>query len=100
MAKVIMFEAKDGSIHKTQKECEAVNLSLRLLPAARTFAHGVRADHVGVTTDENSYVVIQQCDLASFIVANADNLRKLLNDALIVKRPRKTKPVAAEAVAA
>lgn len=90
MAKVTLYEATDGSLHKTSRLCEAHNVTLRILASvsANDFDFSV-----GYTPDgqEPPYSVIDADSLPSFIAANASELRKLLNDALTAKRPRKPK---------
>lgn len=85
MTKVIMYKANDGSLHATSKEKDARNLQLRTEPAAEAFAASIYNDGAGPA------VLGVREDLAEFIVTHADALRKLLNDALVVRRPRKAR---------
>lgn len=87
MAKVIMHEAKDGSLHKTQGLCDAKNIELRLAPAVEAFVGALGAETVGLTIDEEG-AGINLSDLTPFLIAHADALRKILNDALVSRKPR------------
>lgn len=87
--KVTMYKATDGTLVATQKERDALNAKLRLKPAAEAFVSGL-PDGV-FATDERDNAVIYVDDLALFIVNHADALRKLLNEAQVVRRPRKAK---------
>lgn len=98
MTKVIMYQAADGSLHKTLKEKEAKNVELRLKPAADAFVAGL--DATDFNSDDRDQPCLYRDNVAEFIVKNADGLRKLLNDVLVVRRPRKVKKAAAQPAAA
>lgn len=87
--KVTMYKANDGSLHETQKACDAKNVELRTAPLVEDFVNSLNAMSTGVTVDtDRSYVDL--ADLPGFIVAHADALRTLLNKAVNpVGRPRK-----------
>lgn len=89
MAKVVMHKANDGALFEKAKECDAHNVKLRLKPAVKEFAEGLGADSHGVTRTEHSHAVFIQ-DMPDFIAENADKLRAILNESLIVRKPRKT----------
>jgi hypothetical protein len=89
MTKVTMYQATDGSLHKTLKDKEAHNIKLRLKPAAEEFVSALTLDHF--RRDDNGNHVVYADNLSDFIVNNADALRKILNDVLVVRRSRKAK---------
>ena len=100
MKTVTLFQAKDGSNHTTPKACKDHEASLLLAPAAHAFVGSAAvAASKHVSDNERGSQVIYMEDLAGFIVDNADQLRKLLTEPLIVRRPRKPKVAAKEIVA-
>lgn len=97
MAKVTMHKANDGSLHNTAKECEAQNTKLRLAPAVDAYVNSLGATTTpGLKQDSNGGYSIAIEDLPKFLVEQADPLRKILNEALIVRRKRQAKKVAAK----
>jgi hypothetical protein len=98
MAKVTMHKATDGSLHDTAAKCTQHDIGQRILKAVDAASFNMDAGYTPDDQDE-PYKVISQDDLSKFIAQNADVLRKILNGALIVKRPRKSK-VASPTVAA
>jgi|GEM_PF-3142505 len=86
--KVTMYKAQDGSIHAKKADMEAHNLTLRLKPAADKFVAALDYSQF-YKDDRGNNVIYPEDDLADFIVRNADGLRRLLNDVLVVRRPRK-----------
>jgi hypothetical protein len=89
MSKVIMYKANDGSLHETQKACDAKNIELRTAPLVEEFVNSLTAGSVGVTAD-SGHVYIDLANLPDFLVAHADVLRALLNRAVQpAGRPRK-----------
>lgn len=91
--KVTMYEAKDGSLHKTPLACDAKNIELRLAPAIEAFVDALPGTAPGLTSLEahGGGFHIELADLPTFLLAHSEALRKVLNDALIVKKPRKAK---------
>lgn len=87
--KVTMYEAKDGSLHKTPSACDAKNVELRLAPAIEKFVDSLTATTPGLTTSDEGSFHIHITDLPSFLLGQSEALRKVLNDALVVKKPRK-----------
>lgn len=80
MAKVVKYQAEDGSLFDKAEELRAYETGLRVKASAVALV--VKA--FGQAEDE----------VVDFIVDNAADLRKLLNDASSVKRgPRKPKAV-------
>jgi hypothetical protein len=94
MKKVILYQAKDGSNHATPKLCAEHDRKLLLAPAVEAFVAGL--DDASFAKDDRDNDVIYSDGLASFIVANADALRKVLTEPLITRRPRKNKAAKAD----
>ena len=92
MAVVKMHQAKDGSLHKTAVLCAEHNIQLRLAPAVDAFVEKltpdnfVNADEVGPITGG---VYIDLAKLPELLVKHSAELRKLYNDSLIERKPRK-----------
>lgn len=87
MAKVILHEATDGSLHKNKTACDKHEVGLRV----REKSNAANYDLTSVSSvddDQNQAIYVE--NLTDFVVANADTLRKLLNDSLVAKRVRKT----------
>lgn len=97
MAKVTMHKANDGSLHNTAKECEARNTTLRLAPTVEAFVTEI-PDEI-FSGDSEGCDLLYRSDLSRFIIDNADALRKILNDALIVRRKKAIKKATAPALA-
>jgi hypothetical protein len=98
MAKVTMHQALDGSLHQTAKECEAHDARVRMEPEVLKFATGLAAPTNGFSfpaPDGQTHVTVQPIDMASFLVENADTLRKIFNDAQIVRRAKRGSQAAA-----
>ncbi|MPQ56374.1 hypothetical protein [Duganella sp. FT27W] len=99
--KVTMYEAKDGSLHKTPSACDAKNVELRLAPAIEKFVDGLAPNAPGMTNTTESTTIQPFCielgNLPQFLLGQSEALRKVLNDALVVKKPRKgaAKPASA-----
>lgn len=86
--KVTMYKANDGSLHETQKACDAKNVELRTAPLVEDFVNGLKDEDLACI--DGAYV-IPLAELPGFIVAHADALRTLLNKAVNpVGRPRKS----------
>jgi len=90
--KVTMYQANDNSLHKSQKERDARNAELRLAPLAEAFVNNLPLDQISKI---EGHPAIALEDLPTFIVKNADALRKTLNEALIVRRKKAAKKQAA-----
>lgn len=90
--KVSMYKAADGTLFDKQKDMLAHNVKLRLKPAAQNFVASL-PDNAFTDTDAGATVVFKS-DLADLIVDHADLLRSVLNDALIIRKPRKKKAAA------
>jgi len=95
MAIVKMHQAKDGSLHKTAAQCAEHEVKIRLAPAIDKFLENIKMETPGlVNAAEVSLTEGVFFDLAAlpgFLVANAEELRKLLNGALVTPKPRKPK---------
>jgi len=89
MAKVTMHKANDGSLHEKAKDCEARNVTLRMMPALVELAQKAREGSDIVVNDEEGNRCIYLDDLPAYIAANADALRKILNDSRVARRTRK-----------
>jgi hypothetical protein len=100
MAIVRMHQAKDGSVHKTAAECAKHEVNLRLTPAIEKFVNNIKEGTPGLTdgADITSGMFFDLTALPAFLIENAEELRKLLNDALTTKKPRKAKDANAEKV--
>lgn len=100
MAIVRMHQAKDGSLHKTAAECAKHEIGLRLSPAIEKFVDNIKEGTEGLCNAEEVQltegIYFDLTALPAFLVANAEELRKLLNDALTTKKPRKAKDANAE----
>ena len=79
---VTMHKADDGSIHDNAKACKARNVETRFYAA---YNEAVLNDNVAYINDEGNRVV-NFSEVAEFIMDNRDLMRKLLNDAFVVKR--------------
>lgn len=86
MAKVTMHEASDGTLHKTKTIHDKYEVSLRVREKSDAAQYDL-AMIVAVDDGANQAIYVE--DLTNFVVANADILRKLLNDSLVAKRSRK-----------
>ena len=86
MAKITMHKSSDGVLHETAKACNKHEVAQRVLKASESYA-----DFIVPYDDFDDRTTVQVESLPLFIAQNADALRKILNDALIVKRPRKAK---------
>lgn len=95
MKKVTLYQAKDGSNHATPKACKEHDAKLLVKPAAEAFVASLDPSAPGFdvihTDDDMAVLAVSVTDLAHFIVAHADALRKVLTEPLIVRRPRKTR---------
>ena len=104
MAKVTMHEANDGSLHKKAKDCDAHNVKLRMAPALAELLgelHDNDARFRNVVAENgDQFAGISTTDLACLIVDHADAIRKILNDALVSRRPRKPKLAVVQTVQA
>jgi hypothetical protein len=92
--KVTMYKANDGSLHETQKACDAKNVELRTTPLVEEFVNGIDPNAAFFLDASNdpitSGIFLDLADLPAFIVRHADALRTLLNKAVNpVGRPRK-----------
>jgi hypothetical protein len=81
-----MHQAKDGSLHKTAALCAEKNIQLRLAPAIDAFVEKLTAEQVG-SVEGHPAIALEE--LPAFLIAHSTSLRKLLNDALIERKPRK-----------
>ena len=90
--KITMYQANDGSLHKTQALCDAKNVELRTAPLVEEFVNSLTDQSVGLTPNDENIMAVYLADLPAFLVAHADALRTLLNKAINpVGRPRKNK---------
>jgi hypothetical protein len=90
--KVTMYKANDGSLHETQKACDAKNVELRTAPLVEEFVNSLGTSaFIDASNDPiTSGIYLDLADLPAFIVKHADALRTLLNKAVNpVGRPRK-----------
>lgn len=85
--KVVLHKSTDGVLHESAKLCAARNVELRVLTAVAGITLNCDAMEAGDIASKFLY----EENIDKFIAANHAVLRKLLNDALIVKRPRKAK---------
>lgn len=98
--KVTLHKSNDGALHETAKACAKRNIELRVLDASK----GATYDMASFQPDDRNNEALYPEGISSFIAANADVLRKILNDSLVAKRPRKprapkaAKPAAKSAV--
>ena len=94
MAKVTMHKATDGSLHETAKACDLRNQKVRLGPIVATFCDELLLEYTpGFSRDTDGDDVIHINDLPEFITEHAEQLRKVLAEALVARRPRKPKAV-------
>lgn len=93
MAVVKMHQAKDGSLHKTAKECADHEAGLRLGPAVEKFVDSIGEEDLidAGAAEITSGVYIDLTTLPAFLVKHSATLRKLLNASLVSSRPRKGK---------
>lgn len=89
--KVVLHKSTDGVLHESAKLCAAHNVELRV----KTALAGVSLNCDSLEDSDRGSRVLYSEDIDKFIAANHVALRKLLNDALIVKRPRKARKSAA-----
>lgn len=89
MAKVVKHQAKDGSLHNTAKECDAHDRKLRIAPAMEKFVNGLGEKTAGIEIDDRGHPVIFLTDLPKFLSEHAEQIRDAVNNALVVRRPRK-----------
>lgn len=97
MAKVIKFQAKDGSLHNSAREQEAVDRKLRIAPAMEKFVNGLTLEAPGISSVEGAPAIALE-NLPKFLAEHAEIIRDSIVGALTVRRPRKPKvaaPVAA-----
>lgn len=99
MAKVTKHQAKDGSLHNTARECETHDRKLRIAPAMEKFVNSLPADAPGLGNVEGHPAIALE-DLPKFLSEHAEQLRDAINNALVVRRPRKAKKVATPAAPA
>lgn len=98
MAKVIKFQAKDGSLHNSAREQEAVDRKLRIAPAMEKFVNSLTLEAPGISSVEGVPAIPLE-NLPKFLAEHAELIRDSIVGALTVRRPRKAK-VAAPAPAA
>lgn len=91
MAKVVMHKANDGTLFEKAKDCDTHNMKLRLKPTVKEFAENLDISSYGVERDDRENLVVFIEDLPDFIAAHADQLRNILNNALVIRKPRKVK---------
>jgi hypothetical protein len=96
MAKVTLHKSSDGKLHDTATLCAKHEICLRVAKAA----DGTVFSAESFSDDEEGNRILYAGDLTKFIVDNADILRKILNDALVARRPRKAKSDKSAMVAA
>ena len=95
MALVKMHKASDGSLHETFDAFAKREAELKIGKAVEAATFNME---VATSVDGYNGTLIDTDDLASFITANAEVLRDILNSAVVPKRGRKTAaaaPVAA-----
>lgn len=90
MAKVTMHKASDGSLHEKAKDCEAINVRLRMIPALNALASG-QVCGGAIHVNEDEHLVVYLTDIPVYLADHADAIRKILNEALVVRKPRKPK---------
>lgn len=93
--KVVLHKSTDGVLHESAKACAKREVELRVLPAAQALVDRT-VGQFDTLVDVGEVLFARPVDdtgdcVASWIASNADALRKLLNEALIAKRPRKAK---------
>lgn len=94
MAKVTMHKSSDGVLHETQTACAKHEVKLRIIPQVTKLVSAVTGfpcDGGTFSADDRGQACLYPEDVPAFIVANADMLRKILNESLTSKRPRKAK---------
>lgn len=92
--KVVLHKSTDGVLHESAKLCAAHNVELRVSPAVEKLVEETAkfpCEGGVFDTDEHGTPCLYVKDVSKWVAANHVALRKLLNDALIVKRPRKAK---------
>lgn len=92
--KVTLYKSTDGLIHETHKACAKREIELRVLPAVAALAEETAkepGDGGVFSTNERGEPCLYVDDVPKWVASNAAALRKILNDALIAKRPRKAK---------
>lgn len=94
--KVTLHKSTDGVLHESAKECAKRNIELRVRAAAENVVFNTGTFEVTSDTESG----LREEDIAAFIAANQEVLRKILAESLIVRRPRKPKLQAVKAVAA
>lgn len=97
MAKVTLHKSSDGKLHDTATLCAKHEVSLRVSFAAKDATFNLSA---ACRVDDEQNDAVYASDLPQFIVDNADQLRNLLNGALIAKRVRKAAKAKSESSAA
>jgi hypothetical protein len=94
MAKVILHRSSDGTLHETQTACAKHEVKLRIAPQVEKLVSEVPkfvCDGGTFEADDRGNACLFEENIPAFVVANADALRKILNDALVAKRARKPK---------
>jgi hypothetical protein len=92
--KVSFYKDSKGQLHETHAAYSAAEAAIK----TEATLTGVDLLLVGFEFDDRDNQVLHAADVKKFIAANAEVLREVLNDAVVVKRGRKPK-VKAEEVA-
>ena len=93
MAKVVKHQAKDGSLHDTNRLCEIQDRKLKIAPAMEKFVNALAADTPSLSSTSEGGIAVYLEDLPTFLANNAEKLRDAITDALTIRKPRKPKAV-------
>ncbi len=94
--RVTLYKSTDGKLFETHEEFAKHEASLKIAQAADTAEFNTDA----FSDDDRGNRVLFLEDIPAFVADNADKLRAILNDAVVVKRGRKAKSEQAAAPSA
>jgi hypothetical protein len=87
--KVTMYKSSDGQLHASHEAYAEREAALKMLPQLKMMTD--EADPTVFSEDDRGNLCLFTDDIPNFIVTHANDLRVILNDAVITKRGRKPK---------